>query len=137
MPVVDASVVIDWVAPDVDPAGAAIRLLGMIARADVPLVAPTLLLVEVGEALALGVRLRRWSSAEADASYALLARLPVRLVDDPRDAHRAWELSHRCEGHALRGLTYVAVAERLGERLLTADRELRRHVRRLGLLAVP
>ncbi len=93
--------------------------------------------MEVGEALARGVRLRRWSAPEADASYALLARLPVRLVDDPRDVHRAWELASRFEGQALRALTYVALAERLGERLVTADRELRRHVRRLGLLRVP
>ena len=137
MPVVDASVVVDWVAPDVDPTAPAVRLLGMIARAEAPLVAPPLLLVEVGEALARGVRLRRWSPPEADASYALLARLPVRLVDDSRDVHRAWELAPRFEAQALRALTYAALAERLGERLLTADRELRRHVRRLGLLRVP
>jgi len=43
MPVVDASVVVDWVAPAVDPAGPAARFLARLADADEPLLAPRLL----------------------------------------------------------------------------------------------
>ena len=131
MPVVDASLVIDWVAPGAD--GAAVRLLNLLVRAEAPLLAPRLLLEEVAEALALGVEGRRWSVVDAEEAYALLRRLPVQLADVPADLDRAWELSRSAEGYALRGLVYVAMAERLAERLLTADRALRRQLRRLEL----
>lgn len=131
MPVVDASVVVDWVAPDSDPAGPARRLLDRWAQDEAAVLAPRLLLEEVGNALLTGVRRRRWSGAQADQAFAALLRLPVQLRDTPADVARAYELSRRHDEHPLYDMVYVAVAERLGERLVTADRRL---VERLPLL---
>ena len=137
MPVVDASVVVDWVAPGVDPDAPAGRLLARLAREGAPVLAPRLLLEEVGNALLTGIRRRRWSGAEADASFVLLRRLPVRLVDHPGDLDRAFELSRRYDEHPLYDLLYVTVAERLGEQLVTADEALRRRLAGLDFVVAP
>lgn len=131
MPVVDASVVVDWVAPDSDPRGPARALLDRWAKDEQTLLAPRLLLAEVGNALLTGVRRDRWSGTQADASFAALLRLPVQLRDTPADVARAWELSRRYDEHPLYGMVYVAMAERLDDRLVTADRRL---VERVALL---
>ena len=55
----------------------------------------------------------------------LLRQLPVRVVDQPSDLDRAWELSRRFDEHPVYDLIYVAVAERLREQLITADAALR------------
>jgi predicted nucleic acid-binding protein len=125
VPVVDASVVVDWVAPDVDPDGPAMAALSHLAAADADLIAPRLLLEEVSNALLTGLRRARWSGAEADAAQALLLELPVRLIDEPRDLRRAWELARRYDNHPLYDLLYVALAERRRTALLTADAALR------------
>lgn len=124
MPVVDASVVVDWVAPDSDPHGPARALLQRWAEQAEAVIAPRLLLEEVGNALLTGVRRRRWSGSEADSAFALLQKLPVQLRDLPGDVARAYELSRRYDEHPLYDMVYVAMAERLGERLVTADRRL-------------
>lgn len=131
MPVVDASVVVDWVAPDSDPAGPARALLDRWAQDDVAVLAPRLLLEEVGNALLTGVRRERWSGVQADASFGALLRLPVQLRDTPADVARAYELSRRYDEHPLYDMVYVAMTERLGDRLITADRRL---VERVALL---
>jgi hypothetical protein len=46
MPVVDASVVVDWVAPGVDPEGPAMVALARLAAADAELLAPRLVFAE-------------------------------------------------------------------------------------------
>lgn len=137
MPVVDASIVVDWVAPGVDtdlPAG---RLLSRLARDKAPLLAPRLLLEETANALITGIRRRRWSGAEADAAFMLLRQLPVQLVDQPRDLDRAFELSRRYDEHPVYDLVYVAVAERLGETFLTADQALRTRLASLPFVTGP
>jgi predicted nucleic acid-binding protein len=131
MPVVDASIVVDWVAPGSDPHGDAGRLLSRLAREAAPILAPRLLLEECANALVTGIRRRRWSGSQADAAYALLQQLPVDLVDQPTDLDRAFELSRRYDEHPVHDMVYVAVAERLGEQLVTADDVLRA---RLGTL---
>ncbi len=80
---------------------------------------------------AFGVRRGRWSTVVADAGAALLADLPVRIADTTRDRDRAWELSRRYDNWPVYEMVYVALAERLGHRLVTADRRL---VTRLGHL---
>jgi len=131
MPVVDASVVVDWVAPVADPRGPARRRLERWASADVRLYAPRLLAEEVANALVTGCRRGRWSGAEADAAYVLLRDLPVTVADTPADLDRAWELSRRYDAHPVYDMVYVALAERIGEQLVTADDQLR--VRLVGL----
>lgn len=55
---------------------------------------------EVANALLTGVRRERWSGAAAETARGLLRELPVRLVDEPRDLDRAWDLARRCAGRA-------------------------------------
>ena len=133
MPVVDASVVVDWIAPDSSADSAPRRLLTRWADRAEPVHAPRLLMEEVGNALLTGVRRRRWSGAQADASFALLRRLPVTLADQPEDLARAYELSRRHDEHPIYDMVYVALAERLGEQLVTADQAL---VTRTALLGI-
>lgn len=124
MPVVDASVVVDWVAPDSDPSLPARRLLAQWAEQDADVLAPRLLLEEVGNALLTGVRRDRWSGAQADTAFAALLRLPIQLRDTPADVARAYELSRRYDEHPIHDMIYIAMTERLGEQLVTADRRL-------------
>jgi predicted nucleic acid-binding protein len=137
MPVVDASVVIDWVAPDTDPAGPAHRLLARLAERGEAVLAPRLLQEEVGNALLTGVRRGRWDGAAADRSFVLLRRLPVRLVDTPDDLDRAWDLARRYDEHPVYDMVYVALAERLDEELITADKRLRLRLASLGFVRGP
>lgn len=137
MPVIDASVVVDWVAPGVDPAGPAGRLLSRLAREKAPVLAPRLLMEETTNALITGIRRGRWTGAQADASFELLRRLPVALVDEPRDLDRAYELSRRFDEHPVYDLLYVALAERLGAELVTADQALRRRLGSMTFLVAP
>jgi predicted nucleic acid-binding protein len=130
VPVVDASVVVDWVAPDADPDGPALRLLSRLGEERQPVVGPRLLLEEVANALLTGVRRGRWDGAAADAAFEGLRTMPVNLVDDLRDLPRAWDLSRRYDEHPVYDMVYVAVAQRRGETLFTADAQL---VRRLNL----
>ena len=125
MTVVDASVVVDWVAPGADPASAAMATLERLVAAGEDVVAPRLLKEEVANALLTGIRRRRWSGAEADRAWRRLANLPVRFVDTARDVARAWELSRRYDNHPLYDMLYVAVAQRTGHTLVTADDDLR------------
>jgi predicted nucleic acid-binding protein len=124
VPVVDASVVVDWVAPDADPRGPALRTLIALAEGDETLIAPRLLMEEVSNALLTGVRRGRWDGEAADRAFADLRDLPVDLVDTRSDLDQAWELSRRYDEHPIYDLMYVALARRLGTTLLTADRRL-------------
>ena len=125
VPVVDASVVVDWVAPDADPAGPARRFLAKVAREATTISAPRLLLEEVANALLTGVRRNRWTGGEADQAFDLLQSLPVSLVDSRADLESAWELSRRYDEHPIYDMVYVALADRLHEHLVTADERLR------------
>jgi predicted nucleic acid-binding protein len=74
MPVVDASVAIDWVAPGVDPSLPSIAVLDRPADQGDDLIAPRLFAEEVANALLTGIRRGRWSgvSSAADEGYDML-----------------------------------------------------------------
>ncbi|MBA3311531.1 MAG: type II toxin-antitoxin system VapC family toxin [Nocardioidaceae bacterium] len=137
MPVVDASIVVDWVAPDVDPDGPAGRLLTRLSKAGVALYAPRLLLEEVANALLTGCRRQRWDGAAADEAYQRLRQLPISLVDEAADRDRAWDLSRRYDEHPIYDMLYAAVAERLRDQLFTADARLRRRLAPLDFVVGP
>jgi predicted nucleic acid-binding protein len=137
VPVVDASIVVDWVAPDADPGLPALAVLARFAAEGAELLAPRLLMAEVSNALLTGIRRGRWSGVAADAAGRLLRQLPVRLVDEPRDLDRAWELARRYDNHAIYDLLYVALAERRRTQLVTADSALRARLVDLDCLIAP
>ena len=137
MPVVDASVVIDWIAPGVAATAPAVKLLDRLARRSAEIVGPRLLFEEVSNALITGVRRRRWSGAAADSSHRLLARLPIRVPDDQRDLDRAWELARRYDNHPIYDMIFVALAERTRTELITADEALRRRLAHLTWVVGP
>lgn len=122
--VVDASVVVDWVAPDIGSDAPAIMLLNRLAERDEQLAGPRLLLHEVANALLTGIRRGRWSGAQADLAHRQLHRLPIRLLDETADAGRAFELARRHDEHPVYDMVYLALAERLSSTLVTADRRL-------------
>jgi predicted nucleic acid-binding protein len=124
MPVVDASVAVDWLAPESDPDGSAMRALRRMVAAGLPVRAPTLMWQEVANALLSGVRRGRWDGAAADGAFTLLRDLPVERADDPSDLARAWDLARRYDEHPVYDLCYLAVAARTGDILLTADERL-------------
>ena len=137
MPVVDASVVVDWVAPGVDPSEPAMAALERLSASGVELLAPRLLLEEVSNALLTGVRRGRWDGAASDTAQTLLLDMPIRLADVPRDLRRAWDLARRYDNHPVHDLVYVALAERHRTQLITADEALRRRLRGLDRLVAP
>ena len=137
MPVVDASVAIDWVAPGVPATAPAVKLLDRLARASVEIVCPRLLFEEVSNALVSGIRRRRWNGAAADASHRLLMSLPVRIADDQRDLRRAWELARRHDNHPVYDMIYVALAERTATELITGDKALRNRLVHLAWVLAP
>ena len=137
MPVLDASIVIDWVSPEASASTPSVRLFNRLRARGADLLAPRLLFEEVSNALIGGIRRRRWSGAAADASQALLLRLPVRVVDDQRDLLRGWELARRYDNHPVYDMIYVAVAERTGAKLVTVDALLLRRLAHLAWIVGP
>jgi predicted nucleic acid-binding protein len=132
MPVVDASVAFGLIAPDVRDETPVQALFQEWADGDIELVAPGLLWLETENALLTGIRRGRWGGAEADAAAALLDRMPVRRADRESDRVRAFELSRRYDNWPVYDMLYVALAERLGTELVTADKELRDRLAHLG-----
>jgi predicted nucleic acid-binding protein len=134
MPVVDASIVIEWISPEADNFSPALRLFKRLAAEGNELLAPRLLLEEVSNALVSGIRRKRWTGA---AAHALLLQLPIRFGDDRRDLVRAWDLARRYDNHPMYDMIYVALAERNDSELITADEGLRRRLAHLGWIVGP
>lgn len=137
MPVVDASVVVDWLVPGIDPKLPTIQARRRLKEEGAVLLAPRLLLVEAASALMRGLRRRRWSGVEADRALLALRRLPLHLVDDARYLDRAWELARRYDNHPVYDMVYVAVAERASTELITADRVLQQRLTHLPWVIGP
>jgi predicted nucleic acid-binding protein len=125
MPVVDASVAIDWVAPRTPSDSPAMHALRTLASQRADLIAPRILLEELANALLTGIRKRRWTGAEADEAFLRTRTLPVRLVDSAADLDSAYDLARRYDEHPIYDMLYVAVAQRMRTTLITADERLR------------
>jgi predicted nucleic acid-binding protein len=128
---------VDWVAPEAPANSPAMITLRRLALDGADLLAPRLLLEEVTNALLTGVRRRRWSGAQADASFALVRQLPVRLADTSADLGRAYELARRYDDHPIYDMLYVALSERLKTQLITADADLRARLASLSWVTGP
>jgi predicted nucleic acid-binding protein len=119
MPVVDASVVVEFVAFGERRDAAERRL----REDDEALWAPHLLDAEVGHALRRAVRREALDPATAGEALWRLDELPLRRVSHEVLVHYAWELRDNVSFYD--GL-YVALAEILDEPLITFDARLAR-----------
>jgi predicted nucleic acid-binding protein len=132
VPVVDASVLVDVIAPGASRDSPPRVLFAKWIADGAALSAPGLLWLEVANALLAGVRRGRWSGAEADVSAALLDRAPVHRIDTEQDSARAFELARRYDNWPVYDMLYVAVAERTGDEFVTADAKLQSRLGHLG-----
>jgi predicted nucleic acid-binding protein len=137
VPVVDASVVVDLIAPDTGPDSPVRALFAAWASTGAELLAPGLLWLEAENALLTGIRRGRWSGADADAAAALLDRIPARRVTDDRDTGRAFELARRYDNWPVYDMLYVAIAERTGQEFVTSDGKLQARLAHLGWVRLP
>jgi predicted nucleic acid-binding protein len=117
MPVLDASVVVEYVGGGEHADAARARILGD-RRA---LWAPHLMDAEVGHVLRRAVLAGELSAALAREALADLAALPVQRVGHLGLMERAWALRANLTFH---DAIYVALAERLELPLLTLDARL-------------
>lgn len=119
MTVVDASVAVKWFFPE--PGAEASREL--LAGGE-GLAGPALLRVEVTAAITRKVRLHEIQASEAKRAIGLwfraIADRVVALMPDEVDLPKAVELALQVR-HPLQDCLYLALAERLGASLVTAD----------------
>jgi predicted nucleic acid-binding protein len=125
--VVDASVALKWIVPEV-LSDHADRLLD----GNDDLLAPDLVLTEAANALWKKTAARELSSAEADRALATLITSGLALHATVPLLPRALRFAHRLR-HPVYDCVYLALAEREDARLVTADaRLLARAGRRRG-----
>ena len=120
--VVDASVAIKWVIPEV-LSEAADRL----RAGDDEMLAPDMLLVEVANALWKKMANREISPQEADRAFALLSESGIDLRPTTPLLPRATQVARRLH-HPVYDCLYLALAEREHATFVTADRRLLRRV---------
>jgi predicted nucleic acid-binding protein len=135
--IVDASVVVEFVAPDADVTQPVHALFKQWGHAGENLHAPAMLPLEVMNALLTGTCRGRWEGHAADVATSFVATLPISLHYDKRDQHRAWELARRYDNYPIYDMLYVALAQRLGEPLITVDDKLPRRLAHLNLVRRP
>lgn len=119
MPVVDSSVVVEFLA---DGEGAGVAEERLRRRAE-PLWAPHLIDAEVGHALRRVVRAGDLSAARGEEALLELDEMPLRRISHDVLVQYAWALRDKVTFYD--GL-YVALAEMLGEPLVTFDARLAR-----------
>lgn len=120
--IVDASVAVKWV---IEEEGS--EMARRLSR--IPLEAPDLLLVECANILWKKVRLGDLERAEATERLDRLLRAPVRLVASRELLPPALELSLELR-HPIYDCLYLALAQRRGVPLVTADERLVSALRR-------
>jgi hypothetical protein len=128
VPVVDANLIVDLVAPGVPVGGAAERLVERLV-AGAAVLGPALVLLQSSNALLTGIRRGRWDGAAADTAFAQLAQIPIAVADGPDDWQRAFELARRYDNWPVYDMVYVGRALRRqasgpGERLERISQDL-------------
>ncbi len=121
--IVDASVAIKWLVVEPDSPSA----LDFLARA-AALSAPSILPVEVGYVLIKRVLRGQIDRVDSGRAWALFRRAELTLDHDDADHDRAFLLALRL-GVNLYDCLYLALADRTGDVLVTADQSFVRAVR--------
>ena len=120
--VVDASIAVKWVIPEVlsDKAD-------RVRDGEDDVLAPDLLLVEVANALWKKTAAEEISAREADAAFDLVRRSGIDLRPTAPLLPRAMDLARRL-GHPVYDCVYLALAEREDAAFVTADQRLLRRL---------
>ena len=128
----DASVAAKWHLPDEEHTEQARLLLRRFSLGSTELVAPNYIRYEVPNAIAVATQGRqpRITLQEGREAIEEFLALGLSLADDNALITDAYELVHR-HGCALYDAYYLALAEHLGVRFLTADRRLYDRLRHL------
>ena len=128
--VIDASVAVKWVIPEMlsDEAD-------RLRAGDEEIVAPDLLLVEVANALWKKTVTEEISLVEAEQAFALVNESGIDLRATTPLLPRAMQVARRLH-HPVYDCVYLALAEREHATLITADRRLMRRVS-AGSLRIP
>ena len=126
--VVDASLALKWVVVEQDSTDAR-ELLHEWEGTDVELTVPSWFSCELANVLFRFVLRGDLTLAEAQANHDVVMQLVTIAGDDPADARRAMEIAEQTGQKAVYDAQYVALAERLGCELWTADE---RFVRTVG-----
>jgi predicted nucleic acid-binding protein len=128
--VVDASVAVKWVIPEVlsDEAD-------RLRAGDDEMLAPDVLLVEVANALWKKTASREISPVEADRAFALVNESGIDLRPTAPLLPRAMQVARRLN-HPVYDCVYLALAEREHATFITADHRLLRRVS-AGPLRIP
>ncbi|MDQ5874847.1 MAG: type II toxin-antitoxin system VapC family toxin [Actinomycetota bacterium] len=121
--VVDASVVVEFVAPGAFAAAADRFIGGLGWRTPLGLVSPDLLLLESANALRKLALMKSISGAAADRAVGRLAELGIATVPSPLLLDVAWSLRGKL---TIYDAVYVALAKKLEIALVTADARLAR-----------
>lgn len=119
--VVDASIGVKWIAPEPDSDRAAVLL-------DHALVVPDLFFAECANVLWKKVRLRDLTEEEARVAAQTLEDADLSVFPTKKHLGRALAIATALQ-HPAYDAMYLAVAEALGLRLITADDRLIRKVR--------
>lgn len=130
--VLDASVAVKWYLVDEANSQLALSVSRAFTSGRVRLFAPDHIRYELGSALRVASRTRppRLSEADAEANLVDFAQLGVRMVNDPALILEAFRVAG-VTGCAFYDGLYVALAQRLGIPLITADRKLYDRIRGL------
>lgn len=132
MRVVDASVVLGWLLREPLPEGHRRALTDHVSGAE-PAVAPELLSYEVANVLARGARLGPEAARAGHERFLALEIETYSLSERDYAAALELALAHRITVY---DASYVALAQALGLRFVTADRRLAERVAALGVADV-
>lgn len=123
----DASLALKWVLVEQD-SPAALALLRAWQQAQIQPVVPSWFACEVGNRLFQSVRRGDLTVTEAQQSVSAIMALVEVADEEPADIARAIDLATAIGEPRIYDTLYVAVAERLGRELWTADERFRRKV---------
>ena len=129
--VVDASVAVKWFVPEPLSQHAA-RLLDAAARRAASLAAPDLIVAEFGSVLVKKQAAGEFAASDTEEMLGTFLALPVEIVPSQPLAPAALAIAI-CAGCTFYDALYLAAAQAVEGRLVTADREFIRLISRTAL----